>query len=81
GPCTLAQTQRITALFFLVSSSAVAAGAMAIGGKEAKEDLEEAPPLLLDEAARPRRVALFVEPSPFAYISGYKNRFQNFIKH
>jgi sulfoquinovosyltransferase len=27
---------------------------------------EEAPPLLLDEAARPRRVALFVEPSPFA---------------
>jgi sulfoquinovosyltransferase len=54
---------------------------MAIGGKQIKEDLEEAPPLLLDEAARPRRVALFVEPSPFAYISGYKNRFQNFIKH
>ncbi|VAH71993.1 unnamed protein product [Triticum turgidum subsp. durum] len=55
---------------------------MAIG----TDDLEEAPPLLLlddDEAAypRPRRVALFVEPSPFAYISGYKNRFQNFIKH
>ncbi|KAL6907586.1 hypothetical protein ACP4OV_002625 [Aristida adscensionis] len=31
--------------------------------------------------SRPRRIALFVEPSPFAYISGYKNRFQNFIKH
>lgn len=29
----------------------------------------------------PRRIALFVEPSPFAYISGYKNRFQNFIKY
>lgn len=28
-----------------------------------------------------RRIALFVEPSPFAYVSGYKNRFQNFIKH
>ena len=41
--------------------------AMAIGGKEIKEDMEEeAPPLLADEAARPRRVALFVEPSPFA---------------
>ncbi|CAN6313315.1 unnamed protein product [Urochloa humidicola] len=44
-------------------------------------------PLLRDEEAdgdwssRPRRIALFVEPSPFAYISGYKNRFQNFIKH
>lgn len=54
--------------------------AMVIGA-EIKDEMEEAPPLLLDEAARPRRVALFVEPSPFAYISGYKNRFQNFIKH
>lgn len=32
-------------------------------------------------AHTPRRIALFVEPSPFAYISGYKNRFQNFIKY
>ncbi|KAI5429600.1 variant 5, Sulfoquinovosyl transferase sqd2 [Lathyrus oleraceus] len=30
--------------------------------------------------SKPRRIALFVEPSPFAYVSGYKNRFQNFIK-
>ncbi|RZB52793.1 Sulfoquinovosyl transferase SQD2 isoform B [Glycine soja] len=30
--------------------------------------------------SRPRRIALFVEPSPFAYVSGYKNRFQNFIR-
>ncbi|KAK7339837.1 hypothetical protein VNO77_20523 [Canavalia gladiata] len=29
----------------------------------------------------PRRIALFVEPSPFAYVSGYKNRFQNFIRY
>ncbi|XP_078174533.1 sulfoquinovosyl transferase SQD2-like [Carex rostrata] len=45
----------------------------------------EAPPLLHHDSADwadvPRRIALFVEPSPFAYISGYKNRFQNFIKH
>ncbi|EPS61329.1 hypothetical protein M569_13468, partial [Genlisea aurea] len=27
------------------------------------------------------RIALFVEPSPFAYVSGYKNRFQNFIRY
>ncbi|KAL5721115.1 Sulfoquinovosyl transferase sqd2 [Ranunculus cassubicifolius] len=32
-------------------------------------------------SSKPRRIALFVEPSPFAYVSGYKNRFQNFIKH
>ncbi|GJN30980.1 hypothetical protein PR202_gb19331 [Eleusine coracana subsp. coracana] len=45
-------------------------------------------PLLLGEEdadaewnSRPRRIVLFIEPSPFAYISGYKNRFQNFIKH
>ncbi|KAE9600844.1 putative glycosyl transferase, family 1, Glycosyltransferase subfamily 4-like protein [Lupinus albus] len=31
--------------------------------------------------SKPRRIALFVEPSPFSYISGYKNRFQNFIKY
>jgi sulfoquinovosyltransferase len=29
--------------------------------------------------SRPHRIALFIEPSPFAYVSGYKNRFQNFI--
>uniref|UniRef100_A0A453IG04 Glycosyltransferase subfamily 4-like N-terminal domain-containing protein n=1 Tax=Aegilops tauschii subsp. strangulata TaxID=200361 RepID=A0A453IG04_AEGTS len=49
---------------------------------------EMAAPLLLrvedadaEWSSRPHRIALFVEPSPFAYISGYKNRFQNFIKH
>ncbi|KAF3795576.1 Sulfoquinovosyl transferase [Nymphaea thermarum] len=36
---------------------------------------------VVDPKAKPRRIALFVEPSPFAYISGYKNRFQNFIKY
>ncbi|KAK6943086.1 Glycosyltransferase subfamily 4-like, N-terminal domain, partial [Dillenia turbinata] len=47
------------------------------------EEEEENPPLLLesDVSSRPRRIALFVEPSPFAYVSGYKNRFQNFIKY
>jgi len=30
-------------------------------------------------AARPRRVALFVEPSPFSYVSGYNTRFRNTI--
>ncbi|KAK1365495.1 Sulfoquinovosyl transferase SQD2 [Heracleum sosnowskyi] len=31
--------------------------------------------------SRPRRIALFIEPSPFSYVSGYKTRFQNFIKY
>lgn len=47
------------------------------------EDLtpdDEEAPLQLD-VSKPRRIALFVEPSPFAYVSGYKNRFQNFIKY
>ncbi|KAL3622818.1 Sulfoquinovosyl transferase sqd2 [Castilleja foliolosa] len=39
-------------------------------------------PLLEPEmSSGPRRIALFVEPSPFAYVSGYKNRFQNFIRY
>ncbi|ONK62077.1 uncharacterized protein A4U43_C07F120 [Asparagus officinalis] len=48
-----------------------------------QEEEEAAPPLLLDaeSVTKPRRIALFVEPSPFAYVSGYKNRFQNFIKN
>jgi sulfoquinovosyltransferase len=32
-------------------------------------------------AHKPRRVVLFVEPSPFSYISGYKNRYQYFIRY
>ncbi|XP_022743278.1 sulfoquinovosyl transferase SQD2-like isoform X1 [Durio zibethinus] len=43
---------------------------------------EESPPLIDSENnSRPRRIALFVEPSPFSYVSGYKNRFQNFIRY
>ncbi|XP_062166500.1 sulfoquinovosyl transferase SQD2 [Alnus glutinosa] len=49
---------------------------------EVREEEEEGPPLLDPETnSRPRRIALFVEPSPFAYVSGYKNRFQNFIRY
>ncbi|KAJ0979612.1 hypothetical protein J5N97_015086 [Dioscorea zingiberensis] len=46
--------------------------------------IEEEVPLISDDLegnSKPRRIALFVEPSPFAYVSGYKNRFQNFIKN
>ncbi|KAK4359318.1 hypothetical protein RND71_021547 [Anisodus tanguticus] len=46
------------------------------------EEEDGNPPLLHDsEMKEPRRIVLFVEPSPFAYVSGYKNRFQNFIKY
>ncbi|EXB89938.1 GDP-mannose-dependent alpha-mannosyltransferase [Morus notabilis] len=46
------------------------------------EEEEEGPPLLdTENNSSPRRIALFVEPSPFAYVSGYKNRFQNFIRY
>ncbi|KAL9250470.1 Sulfoquinovosyl transferase SQD2-like protein [Drosera capensis] len=50
-------------------------------GKEKEREEEEGPILEEIETSRPRRIALFVEPSPFAYVSGYKNRFQNFIKY
>ncbi|KAJ6826772.1 sulfoquinovosyl transferase SQD2-like [Iris pallida] len=53
--------------------------------EEVKEEEEVPPPQSEEEEAetssKPRRIALFVEPSPFAYVSGYKNRFQNFIKN
>ncbi|XP_071719765.1 sulfoquinovosyl transferase SQD2-like [Rutidosis leptorrhynchoides] len=51
--------------------------------EELREDEEEGPPFQVEYeiTTTPRRIALFVEPSPFAYVSGYKNRFQNFIKY
>ncbi|KAK1426966.1 hypothetical protein QVD17_15648 [Tagetes erecta] len=51
--------------------------------QEIQEDEEEGPPSQVESEIinKPRRIALFVEPSPFAYVSGYKNRFQNFIKY
>ncbi|XP_071719820.1 sulfoquinovosyl transferase SQD2-like [Rutidosis leptorrhynchoides] len=51
--------------------------------EELREDEEEGPPFQVEYeiTTKPRRIALFVEPSPFAYVSGYKNRFQNFIKY
>ncbi|CAH9101013.1 unnamed protein product [Cuscuta epithymum] len=51
---------------------------MEIKSEVARESLS---PLLTETTSRPRRIALFVEPSPFSYVSGYKNRFQNFIKY
>ncbi|KAM1198376.1 hypothetical protein ACFX2J_009746 [Malus domestica] len=51
-------------------------------GQEEEEEEEGPPPYVESEInSRPRRIALFVEPSPFAYVSGYKNRFQNFIRY
>ncbi|EOY07276.1 Sulfoquinovosyldiacylglycerol 2 [Theobroma cacao] len=51
--------------------------------REEEEGGEESPPLIDSENKNsgPRRIALFVEPSPFSYVSGYKNRFQNFIRY
>ncbi|KAF8089829.1 hypothetical protein N665_0496s0037 [Sinapis alba] len=49
--------------------------------REGDESEIEAPLLDPESYSKPRRIALFVEPSPFAYVSGYKNRFQNFIRY
>ncbi|GMJ03205.1 sulfoquinovosyldiacylglycerol 2 [Hibiscus trionum] len=48
---------------------------------EVIEDDREAPLIDPENGSGPRRIALFVEPSPFSYVSGYKNRFQNFIRY
>ncbi|KAG9155146.1 hypothetical protein Leryth_011118 [Lithospermum erythrorhizon] len=48
-----------------------------------EEDEEENPSQVFEDEmnSKPRRIVLFVEPSPFSYVSGYKNRFQNFIRY
>ncbi|BBN01770.1 phosphatidylinositol alpha 1,6-mannosyltransferase [Marchantia polymorpha subsp. ruderalis] len=50
-------------------------------GSSSAAELREREEQAREWAHQPRRIALFVEPSPFAYICGYKNRFQNFIKY
>ncbi|XP_059667937.1 sulfoquinovosyl transferase SQD2 [Cornus florida] len=60
----------------------IAASNMTITEVREEEEEENPPPLLESEInSKPRRIALFVEPSPFSYVSGYKNRFQNFIRY
>lgn len=65
----------------LIQRTSVASNNMTI--TEFRDEEEENPPLLVESevSSKPRRIALFVEPSPFAYVSGYKNRFQNFIRY
>ncbi|XP_057512367.1 sulfoquinovosyl transferase SQD2-like [Actinidia eriantha] len=63
-----------------LKTSSISASDMTI--TEFRDEEEDPPPLLESEiSSKPRRIALFVEPSPFAYVSGYKNRFQNFIRY
>ncbi|PNH06301.1 hypothetical protein TSOC_007321 [Tetrabaena socialis] len=38
-------------------------------------------PLSGSASSVPRRICIFVEPSPFTYVSGYKNRFTTMIKY
>ncbi|KAG6596357.1 Sulfoquinovosyl transferase SQD2, partial [Cucurbita argyrosperma subsp. sororia] len=55
---------------------------MTIAEVRPEDGEDDIPPLLDPEInSKPRRIALFIEPSPFAYVSGYKNRFQNFIRY
>jgi sulfoquinovosyltransferase len=65
----------------LIQRTSVASNNMTI--TEFRDEEEENPPFLVESevSSKPRRIALFVEPSPFAYVSGYKNRFQNFIRY
>ncbi|CAF2118128.1 unnamed protein product [Brassica rapa subsp. narinosa] len=67
----------------VVSASSSGSSGMTIteARGEGDESEIEAPLLDPESYSKPRRIALFVEPSPFAYVSGYKNRFQNFIRY
>ncbi|CAA6655115.1 unnamed protein product [Spirodela intermedia] len=82
---------RISSPVFKPRKRALCVVVSAKGGKmtageeiNSAEMSEEDDASLLPDASgssRPRRIALFVEPSPFSYVSGYKNRFQNFIRY
>ncbi|CAN4118241.1 unnamed protein product [Withania somnifera] len=62
--------------------SLIAASKLAVKEYNREEEEEYSPPLIESEVtSKSRRIAIFVEPSPFSYVSGYKNRFQNFIRY
>ncbi|KAK4745931.1 hypothetical protein SAY87_012243 [Trapa incisa] len=68
---------------FVVKAKDMSIAEIRMGEEEGGDEEGEVPPLMVQSGSlsQPRRIALFVEPSPFAYVSGYKNRFQNFIKY
>ncbi|CAN7142068.1 unnamed protein product [Brassica rapa subsp. narinosa] len=77
-PISLVRKQSKT-VFGVVSASSGSRDMTSV--TQASGDGDEAPLLDPESYSKPRRIALFVEPSPFAYVSGYKNRFQNFIRY
>ena len=50
-------------------------------GDDARERTIARASAALDATDRPRRVAIFVEPSPFSHVSGMKNRFLRLIEN
>uniref|UniRef100_A0A7N1A6Q2 Uncharacterized protein n=1 Tax=Kalanchoe fedtschenkoi TaxID=63787 RepID=A0A7N1A6Q2_KALFE len=85
-PCiALLPTSSTKRFRLLLTASSRGRVAGATGEMEAKGDNEGGPSTMAlathEGNSKPRRIALFVEPSPFSYVSGYKNRFQNFIKY
>ncbi|RID43106.1 hypothetical protein BRARA_J02931 [Brassica rapa] len=96
-PISLVRKQSKT-VFGVVSASSGSRDMTSV--TQASGDGDEAPLLDPESYSKPRRIALFVEPSPFFsiqtclcllcvrrnvsvihYVSGYKNRFQNFIRY
>jgi len=51
---------------------------MSSGGASSAVESSDAPPL---RAAKPRKVCLMVEPTPFTHVSGYANRFNEMLRY
>ncbi|CAG7912220.1 unnamed protein product [Brassica rapa] len=78
-PISLVRKQSKT-VFGVVSASSGSRDMTSV--TQASGDGDEAPLLDPESYSKPRRIALFVEPSPFFSIQTcYKNRFQNFIRY
>ena len=54
----------------------MSAAASPTGGAAAASD--DAPPL---RRTPPRKIALFIEPTPFTHVSGYSNRFKELLRY
>ncbi|KAL3696180.1 hypothetical protein R1sor_010256 [Riccia sorocarpa] len=79
--CTLYRRKQQTLPSLVVNCRMADEEALLSPSSVSAAELREREEQAREWAHQPRRIALFVEPSPFAYICGYKNRFQNFIRY
>lgn len=76
---SLVTAPRISARTIINFRTGAAAAEPSTSGRAASE--AHGAESLMGAGDKPKKICLFVEPSPFSHVSGMKNRFQSLIKN